>query len=205
VTGAIAADLIVVGGTLPNGEQILTAVPSDTAGLTVGPPLRYLGLTASQTGPVALRDVFVPSTQVVAGPIPEVMKAGGRSGIGSLSTSALALGAARSSLRGLREELRQTPDLESLIAQLAEKGQSLEDSLLAAAEEDTSAITAEVIRARANSFVTRVAQCYLAAAKGTGFVHGHPAERAVREAMFFYVWSCPQSVVLKNLRELARP
>lgn len=203
VTGAIAADLIVVGGTLPNGEQILAAVPSDTAGLSVGSPLKYLGLTASQTGPIALVDVFVPSTQVVAGPMPEVMKSGGRSGTGSLSTSALALGAARASLQGLREESRRAPDLEPLIAQLAEEGQALEQSLLTAAEGEASALTAECIRAHANSYVTRVAQCYLASAKGTGFVQGHPAERAVREAMFFYVWSCPQPVVLRNLRELA--
>jgi hypothetical protein len=43
----------------------------------------------------------------------------------------------------------------------------------------------------------------LAASKGAGFVAGHPAERAVREAMFFLVWSCPQPVVSAALREFA--
>ena len=50
---------------------------------------------------------------------------------------------------------------------------------------------------------TRAAQAYLAASKGAGFVVGHPAERAVREAMFFLVWSCPQPVVSAALREFA--
>jgi hypothetical protein len=51
--------------------------------------------------------------------------------------------------------------------------------------------------------VLRAAQSYLAASKGAGFVSGHPAERAVREAMFFLVWSCPQPVVSAALREFA--
>ena len=75
--------------------------------------------------------------------------------------------------------------------------------MLAASRGEPEAWSTEQIRQRANSYVTRLAQSYLAAAKGTGFVSGHPAERAVREAMFFYVWSCPQSVVQGNLQELA--
>ena len=60
----------------------------------------------------------------------------------------------------------------------------------------------ESIRQRANSLVIRAAQASLGAAKGAGFVHGHPAERAVREAMFFLVWSCPQPVVESTLKAL---
>ena len=61
----------------------------------------------------------------------------------------------------------------------------------------------ETVRQKANSLVLRAAQAYLAASKGAGFVMGHPAERAVREAMFFLVWSCPQPVVSAALREFA--
>ena len=35
-------------------------------------------------------------------------------------------------------------------------------------------------------------------------VAGHPAERLVREAHFFLVWSCPQSVAGITLCELSR-
>jgi len=63
--------------------------------------------------------------------------------------------------------------------------------------------SAESVRQKANSLVLRAAQAYLAASKGAGFVVGHPAERTVREAMFFLVWSCPAPVVSAALREFA--
>ena len=59
------------------------------------------------------------------------------------------------------------------------------------------------LRARANSLALRASQAALAAAKGAGFVEGHPAGRWCREALFFLVWSCPQEVMLANLCELA--
>ena len=59
------------------------------------------------------------------------------------------------------------------------------------------------IRRRANSLVLRATQAQLAASKGAGFVAGHPAEREVREALFFLVWSCPQPVLSAALREFA--
>jgi hypothetical protein len=49
----------------------------------------------------------------------------------------------------------------------------------------------------------RATQAALAAAKGTGFVVGHPAGRWCREALFFLVWSCPRPVAAANLCELA--
>lgn len=203
VTGAVAAQLIVIGGTTPSGEQLLAAVEPNDPGLKVSDPLPFLALTASKTGPIELKDLLIRSDQIVAGPAYEVLKIGSRGGTGSLMTSALALGTARSTLRALRVELEQTPSLNPVISQLTDEGHSLEHALLAAGRGEPEAWSAEQIRLRANSYVTRLAQGYLAAAKGTGFVSGHPAERAIREAMFFYVWSCPQSVVHGNLQELA--
>ena len=98
----------------------------------------------------------------------------------------------------MKNRADQTSSLEPVISQLADEGRSLEQALLAAVRGEPEAWSAEQIRIRANSYVTRLAQIYLAAAKGTGFVSGHPAERAIREAMFFYVWSCPQSVVQEH-------
>lgn len=203
VTGGRAAQLIVVGGTTSNDEQLLAAIETTDPGVTIAPSLQFLALTASQTGPIDLSEVSVSSQQIVAGPVHEVLKVGGRGGTGSLTTSALALGAARSTLKALHGELRQTPSLGPVLSQLSEEGLALEEALFAAGRSEPGAWTAEQIRLRANSYVTRLAQSYLAAAKGTGFVSGHPAERAVREAMFFYVWSCPQVVVRGNLHELA--
>lgn len=203
VTGANAAQLIVVGGTASGGKQLLAAIETTDPGVSIAPPQNFLALTASQTGSIELHDVMVRAEQLLAGPAPEVLKIGSRGGTGSLTTSALALGTSRSTLRALRDELRQTPSLEPVVSQFADEGRSLEQALFAASRAESGAWSAEQIRLRANSYVTRMAQSYLAAAKGTGFVSGHPAERAIREAMFFYVWSCPQSVVQGNLQELA--
>ena len=63
--------------------------------------------------------------------------------------------------------------------------------------------TKEQLRQRANSLVLRATQAALSAAKGTGYVVGHPAGRWCREALFFLVWSCPQPVANANLCELA--
>jgi hypothetical protein len=64
-------------------------------------------------------------------------------------------------------------------------------------------VSKESLRQRANSLVQRASQAALAAAKGSGYVVGHPAGRWCREALFFLVWSCPQPVAAANLCELA--
>jgi hypothetical protein len=66
-----------------------------------------------------------------------------------------------------------------------------------------SSCSKELIRQRANSLVLRATQAALSAAKGSGYVVGHPAGRWCREALFFLVWSCPQPVAAANLCELA--
>ncbi|MBW8885705.1 MAG: acyl-CoA dehydrogenase, partial [Planctomycetia bacterium] len=67
----------------------------------------------------------------------------------------------------------------------------------------TCLTTSNELRTRANSLALRASQAALAAAKGAGYVVGHPAGRWCREALFFLVWSCPQPVLHANLCELA--
>ena len=62
--------------------------------------------------------------------------------------------------------------------------------------------TNEELRSQANSLVLRATQSALVAAKGTGYVEGHPVGRWCQEALFFLVWSCPQAVLDANLCEL---
>jgi alkylation response protein AidB-like acyl-CoA dehydrogenase len=68
---------------------------------------------------------------------------------------------------------------------------------------DRCITTGNELRQRANSLALRASQAALAAAKGAGYVAGHPAGRLCREALFFLVWSCPQPVLQANLCELA--
>lgn len=207
VTGAGRADVIVTGGTCEDGRQVLVALPSAAEGVSVNAPPRMLSMNASQTGSVSLENVTLPAGRLIAGPVEGVMKRGRGGGAGSLVTSALAVGAAAASISRLQAEADKRPDLEEIYAPLeAERAAVSADLGEAAAGGDARenpALAMESIRQRANSLVLRSAQAYLAAAKGAGFLQGHPAERAVREAMFFLVWSCPQPVLEAALREFA--
>ena len=104
-------------------------------------------------------------------------------------------------MQRLREECDARPALSDIHESLAEEQRQLAADIRAAAE--GGGPSQEVLRTRANSLVLRAAHAYLTAAKGAGFVSGHPAERAVREATFFLVWSCPQPVVAAALRAFA--
>lgn len=207
VTGAPHADFIVTGGTFADGRQILAAIPTDLAGVQVRPPARLLALGGSQTSSVRLERVAVPERWLLAGPDPQVMKQGTGGGAGSLATSALAIGLSTAALGHLRSEASRRPELEEIVAPLEterdELSRLLDEAAAGTGETPEPARSAESIRGGANSLALRSTQALLAASKGAGFVSGHFAERAVREAMFFLVWSCPQPVVNAALREFA--
>lgn len=204
-TAATQAQILVTGGTLPDGQQILAAVPTDRDGLCVGPPVELMGLSASQTGAVELQQVAVGDDEILHGPVEKVMSQRTGGGAGSLATSALAIGAAEGMLRQFAEEARKRRELNEFLLPLQQEADRLVQRLQAAADPaaDPVAAGSESLRQRANQLVLRTAQLWLAATKGAGYVAGHPAERAVRESMFFLVWSCPQPVLDAHLRELS--
>lgn len=204
-TGATKADYLVTGGELEDGRQILVAIPSDREGLDVQPPSRLMALNASQTGAFNLNHVAVSAAEILHGPVDAVMRQGTGGGAGSFGTSALAIGAAGGTLQQFAVEASKRSELNEYIAPFqAEHDQLLSDLRLAVTgNHSVGSNAAEQIRQRANSLVMRSAQAWLAATKGAGFVSGHPAEQAVRESMFFLVWSCPQPVLDANLREFS--
>jgi alkylation response protein AidB-like acyl-CoA dehydrogenase len=207
VTGAKHADWIITGGTCDDGRQVLAALPTSAAGVTVCEPVKMLSMTASQTGAVQLERVEVDEKYLIAGPVEGVMKQGRVGGTGSVATSALALGTAAGALSRLQVEAENRPDLVDIHATLAAEREAISADMYTVVRgektDDTLNVTTEAVRQRANSLVLRSTQALLAATKGAGFVQGHQAERAVREAMFFLVWSCPQPVVTAALREFA--
>jgi alkylation response protein AidB-like acyl-CoA dehydrogenase len=207
VTGGQAADLIVVGATVtkdtsPNGEQILVALPTGLSGVTVLPPANLVGLDASHTGSVQLQAVEVANEQLIAGPVENVMASGLGARTGGHETSTLAVGLARAAIDYLDSEATRREDLKIPLEALRTEHDLITKNLLALAC-GQEVCTKESLRQRANSLVLRASQAALTAAKGTGFVVGHPAGRWCREALFFLVWSCPQPVASANLCELA--
>ena len=202
VTGAIYADVLVVGATLPNQEQLLVAIPRLLPGVDTCPPPSLLALSSSCTGQVNFDNVVVESEFILAGPCMEVMKQGTGAGTGGLQTSILAVGMADAAIEYLLQESNQRTDLQEIAEKLQKDSTELAFDLLQAAD-GNAACSANDLRQRANSLVLRSTQASPTAAKGAGFVQGHPAGRWATEALFFLVWSCPQPVLIANLCEFA--
>ncbi len=229
VTGGAAAEVIVTAATfVANGEatdqQLLMAVPTNLAGVRVAEPLPLVGVSASATGPVYFDAVDVPREWLIAGPMANVMSSGVGGSTGGYETSTLALGLSRAAIDYLAAEAEKREDLRGPLSALRAEYDELLDDLLSVVRGDVTCrtdtlvrpsedtlgtdrnvrpTTKESIRQRANSLVLRVTQAALMAAKGAGYVVGHPAGRWCREALFFLVWSCPQPVANANLCELA--
>lgn len=203
VTGAAHADAVVIGATLADGRQILGLLPTDRPGVSVPPPLELVGLSASCTGPLRCERVMLERKMLLAGPAENVMQGKTGAATGGLNTSALAIGHARAAIDFLLEQAKARPELLAAMSQsLSEEQEELEASVLRLAAGE-AVCTSESLRTRSNSLALRASQAALVAAKGTGYVVGHPAGRWCREALFFLVWSCPQPVSAAHLCELA--
>lgn len=194
VTGADAADTIVTGAATTAGERLFFVVPATARGVVIEPAMEMLALSASHTSAVRLDDVR-PVATITA--ISDAPRSGG------LATTALALGAARAAVRLIAAEGESRPQLRPVAERLAIDATLLAERLRTAALGGIETAARERLRGDANGLVTRSAQAALTAAKGAGFVRGHPAERLVRESLFFLVWSCPPAVATNLLCELA--
>jgi hypothetical protein len=121
---------------------------------------------------------------------------------GGLATTALALGSTRLALTVLEGEAAAREALAPVAEALRAEAAAIATRLRRAATDEAE--DRDHLRADANGLVIRAAQAALTATKGAGFVAGHPAERLVREAHFFLVWSCPQTVAGITLCGLSR-
>jgi alkylation response protein AidB-like acyl-CoA dehydrogenase len=202
VSGAQHADWIVTGATTEEGLQVLVAVPADLPGLVVEAPVKLVGVSASQTGAVRFQKVKVPSEWLLAGPGENIMKQGIGAKSGGLQTSTLAAGVSDAAICFLEEQSGLRSELSAAAGRLRDVWNALRTDLVSAAD-GNPVCSNEQLRTRANSLVLRATQAALAAAKGAGYVVGHPAGRWCREALFFLVWSCPQPVMSANLCEFA--
>jgi len=202
VTGAAHAQLVVLGASTDDGQQVLVAVPTDLPGVRAAEPSRLIALSGSHTGALECHQVNVPREFLLAGPAENVMAKRQGGNTGGLQTSALAVGLSRAAARFLQHEADRRPELLGPTTSLVNELDAMQVDLIARAEGQQDC-TLEELRTRANSLVLRATQAALAAAKGAGFVVGHPVGRWCREALFFLVWSCPQPVVNAALCEFA--
>ncbi len=201
VTGARHADLIVVAASLDDGRQLLAAVDTTSDGIRSGPGADLMALSPSCTDQVTFDNVWIGPEMLLAGPMKDVMRTAAGAGTGGLQTSTLAIGLARAAVRFLSSEAEKRGELRGIAEPLCQQVDDREDELLRAAMGE--GCDAAQLRGEANRLVLRATQAALTAAKGAGFVEGHPAGRWCREALFFLVWSCPQPVAHAHLCELA--
>lgn len=195
VTGADSVDAIVTGAVHDDAQPMFFIVPTDRPGLAIAPPMQMLALSGSRTSSVAFTDV------APAAVIEPAVTGGVRTG--GLATTALALGSTQAALSVLEGEAVARATLAPVTEALQAEAQAIAARLWHAAT-DSGAEDRDQLRADANGLVIRAAQAALTATKGAGFVAGHPVERLVREAHFFLVWSCPQTVAGITLCELSR-
>lgn len=202
VTGAANADFFVAGAVTESGDQILLAIDSSADGLVFPDPFPTIALPASQTGKVEFHCVEVANEMLIAGPTPNVLKSGPAASTGGLQTSALAIGLATSAVEFVAGQPKERVNLIPNARALRHELDRLRFNIVSLASGEL-VCSSEQLRIEVNSFVLRATQSALIAAKGAGFVDGHPAGRWCREALFFLVWSCPQVVSDANLCEFA--
>jgi alkylation response protein AidB-like acyl-CoA dehydrogenase len=198
VTGADRADLIVTGGVLEDGRQVLLLLPRSLPGVSVEPPLSLAALAGSRTARLRCDGVEVPDELLLAGPGERLVRSGG-----GLDTSCLALGLTRSAVAFLLQEAQRRP----IVAPAAQRLSNALDASRRRLHELARGAPADAdvlaLRVDCTRLVLRATQAALAVAKGTGFVVPHPAQRWFRQAQFFLVWSCPQPVASALLDDLA--
>jgi len=201
VTGGCAATYLLMGAELEDGRQILFVTSAQAEGISIDPGFKLVGLTASQTGAVKCQSVQVPPGNIVAGPCDNVLASLTSNSTGGFQTSSLALGLSKSAIQFIGEQSRKRPDLIVTFESLEQQYDEIETQLKSLAA-GVEVCTSAELRTQANSLVLRATQSALVAAKGSGYVEGHPVGRWCREALFFLVWSCPQAVLDANLCEL---
>jgi alkylation response protein AidB-like acyl-CoA dehydrogenase len=197
VTGAVHAKYFVVGAVDASDarQQYLILVAPPLHGVQPGPGMQLVALTSSCTDVVELRGARIDRRDVLHGPSENVMAASNTGGAGGLQTSALALGLAASAIDYLAEESSVRSSLGDHAGNLRRQWEVLYHALVGS----EPARDPNLLRKEANDLVLDATHASLSAAKGAGYVEGHPVGRWCQEALFFLVWSCPPVVADAHL------
>lgn len=190
-SGAAKARYVVAAAALESGEQMLFALPTAQAGVTVEPPMPLVSMRSTWTSEVRCDGVHLPGDLVLVGPMPNVLSTRRKSV--PLPQAFLALGHSRGAI--------------DLIAEHdSERGRSLADRFTAQLDAlHTEVVTAcganpdpadvPRLRGECNDLALRISHAAVALYKGNALLPSHPAQRLAREALFLLVWSCPDPVI----------
>lgn len=221
ITGAPAVDAYVIGAVIVEPDQdsdpapdpafqgdpklgdaklatMMAWVRADQPGITPGSGNELVAMSETKTDSVSIANVFVPQCDVIE---PAAKTKSGRGGAGGLQTSALAIGLASASIESLQTAAIDREALRGIAGDLAAERDRLRGRLFDAADHIVNQADddAAAIRFAANDLALRSSHAELVAAKGAGFIAGHPAGVHCQQALFFLVWSCPASVAGEHL------
>lgn len=202
VTAAAQADYNVAGAVLPDGQQLLVCLTTQSPGLHINAPFQLLALDSSWTSRVQCENVQVNPSMVVRGPAEAVLAR--RAPVKSLTVTTVGVGVAKRVLRKCRSLVNQEGGLgERVLSEVERRWAFLRDSIFRAVEQGGALPEqAKAFRVEVNDILARLAPTLLLLAKGTGYTQPHWAQRYVREVHFFQVWSATQEIRAASLERL---
>ena len=206
-TGAHHAHWLVVGSSVDDQNQILFALPMDRTGIRIESCPPMASLNGSDTASVELLDVEIKTEEVLSGPCQDALALRGNLRRFTLNTCVVPLGVAAGAITEAERlaKLRNDQCSES-VQTLRQSYHALSRQIYACGTDPDIGKESRIavhLRARANDLAMRSALACLELAKGRGMLLGNPAQRRVREAMFFFVWSSGAAVIRETLARLA--
>lgn len=200
VTAAEKCEFIVTGAVTEDDRQLLAMVPTQLAGMQVDPAMHLMALESSRTSEVHLKNVRIGPEHVLRGPTDNALQR--NMPVKSLVVSSAGLGLAGALVNKIQ---RHSRDASNELLMLAEDAYArytaIRERIYKAAEslKQEADIPKAEIRVAVNELLMRLAITCMTFAKGSGFIRQRDAQRLVREAMFFLVWSATDDVRAKTL------
>lgn len=209
VTGWPTLSATIYGAHLPDGRHIYLYVPArEDKHQQVSTPLPLCAMGATETVEATLTDLFVPTSDWVRDGSPEQLAASDTANL--CSNVAPMLGVTRGSIALLRQlatkkpfpVLSQAADaLQTELEQCRERCFTLSGSDKSAPEWREHALQA---RSWAIELGVRAAHTGVAAASGGANSLDHPAQRRMREAMFYTLFQQTSEILQGTVTRLAR-
>lgn len=209
VTGWPLLDGVVFGAVLPDDRFVYLYVPvENTSALCSSPPLPLCAMNATATTEVCLRGLWVPRENFVKFSSREEMAQGDTNNIaGAVSPP---IGCARGSLKVLRTaaEKRRIPALQDAADALETEINACRAEAYHWADGPKNVPSykpgALAARAWAIELGVRAAHMAVTASSGGANALDHPAQRLLREAMFYTVIAQTQDILAATLSRLAK-
>ncbi len=224
VTGWGLMNQVVFGATLPDGRFVYAWSPGDRADfpdlfaevapedgdwgtLRASTPLPLCAMNASATVTLTCENWFIPQAHWLSESDRETMRRNDRNGV--LGATAMPLGCTAASVRVLCEaaERRSIPAIRRAAAALGTEMEAARAQILEwnkrSAEPDFFE-NAVRIRAWCIELAVRAAHAAVTAGSGAANTLTHPAQRLLREAMFYTIQAQTQEVMDATLARLER-